>query len=102
MRAGETTDVVLREPVGARLDVTVVDDEGRPRPFARLRLDRAWFDVRDDGQRIDTFTDLDGRRSIARVEPGEARVSAEWCGRHGSATVTLRDEGRASVRIVVK
>jgi hypothetical protein len=100
--ADATTDLVVREPRGARLDVLVVDEEGRPRPFARLDLGRAWFDVEGDRQRIDAFTDANGRRTISRVEPGTATVKATWGSRRGEASVVLRDAERASVRIVAR
>jgi hypothetical protein len=102
VKADATTEVVVREPVGARLDVLVVDAEGRPLPFARLDLGREWFDVEGDRQRVDAFTDVNGRRTITRVEPGTATVSARWGSRHGRATVALRDGERASVRVVAR
>jgi hypothetical protein len=58
--------------------------------------------VGEEGQRIDPFADAAGRRSFSRVEPGEARVSAGWGSRHGTARVTLRDGGRAAVRVVAR
>jgi hypothetical protein len=100
--ADATTDLVVQEPRGARLDVLVVDEEGRPRPFARLDLGRAWFDVEGDRQRVDAFTDANGRRTISRVEPGTATVQATWGSRRGEAAVVLRDAERASVRIVAR
>ncbi len=103
VREGQETEVVLREPAGARLDVIVTDEAGRPRPSAHLSLgNRLVFDVVDGVQRIDMFTDPFGRRSFARVEPGEATVTATWGTRCGSEKVLLRDGERATVRIVAR
>ena len=100
---GRETEVVLREPVGARLEVTVTDEEGRPRPSAHVEISGALvFDVVDGVQRVDTFTDPLGRRSFARVQPGEWKVTARWGSRRGSEHVVLRDGERTSVRIVAK
>ena len=100
---GGQVDVVLREPVGAILDVLVTDAEGDPRPSALLTVSGARvFDVVDLVQRLDRFTDARGRRTFARVEPGDVTVHASWGSRHGSATVTLRDGERASLHIVAK
>jgi hypothetical protein len=102
VRPDETTEVVLVEPAGATLDVVVVDEAGEPRPSARLSLEVGWFDVRDGVQRLDLFTDRLGRRTLTRVEPGPVTVGATWGSRTGSAGVTLRDGGRATVRVVAK
>jgi hypothetical protein len=99
---GAEVDVVLREPVGAVLDVLVTDEEGNPRPSALLWASVVVFDVVDGVQRLDRFTDARGRRTFARVEPGEVTVHASWGSRHGNATVTLRDGERASLHIVAK
>jgi hypothetical protein len=96
-------DVILREPVGAVLDVLVTDETGDPRPSALLTVYGSQvFDVVDGGQRLDRFTDARGRRTFARVEPGEATVQASWGTRHGRATVTLRDGEHTSLRLVAK
>jgi len=103
VRANEEVVATLREPVGARLEVTVVDEDGRPRPTALLEIRGAtFFDVEGTTQRADMFTDHLGRRLISRVEPGEAEIHASWGSRHGSEKVTLVDGETTRVRIVAK
>lgn len=60
------------------------------------------LDVADGVQRLDRYTDARGRRTFARVEPGQVTLHAAWGSRHGSETVTLRDGDRTSVRITAK
>jgi hypothetical protein len=60
------------------------------------------FDVVDGVQRLDRFTDARGRRTFARVESGEVTVTASWGSRTGSATVTLRDGERRTLRLVAR
>jgi hypothetical protein len=103
VREGSRIEVVLREPVGATLDVLVTDEGGTPRPSARLAVAGARvFDVVDGVQRLDRFTDARGRRTFARVESGEVTVTASWGSRTGSATVTLRDGERRTLRLVAR
>ena len=100
---GESADVTLQEPIGATLEVFVTDEDGRPRPSASLDLGQhAVFDVLDGVQRLDPFTDATGRRTLHRVEPGSAVVSARWGSRSGRRTVDLVDGETTSIRIVAK
>ncbi len=103
LRPSEVTTHEAREPVGARLEVAVVDEDGRPRPTALLQIRGAtFFDVEVTTQRVDLFTDHLGRRSISRVEPGEAEIHASWGSRKGFEKVTLVDGETTRVRIVAR
>lgn len=101
--AGRTTDVELREPVGATLDVLVVDATGAARTAARCVVRTggtiAPFDVVDGVQRLDDFTDARGRRTFARVAPGTVTLTATWGSHRAVVTRDVRDGERAFVRI---
>jgi hypothetical protein len=104
--AGSLVDVELREPEAARLEVEVVDERGRPCPFASISAraagGSATYDVEDGVQRLDDLTDASGRRSFRRVAPGEASLVAWWRGREGRAQVVVEERGRATARVVVR
>lgn len=101
--AGRTTDVELREPVGATLDVLVVDATGAARTAARCVVRTGGtippFDVVDGVQRLDDFTDARGRRTFARVAPGTVTLTATWGSHRAVVTRDVRDGERAFVRI---
>ena len=105
VKADKTTEAVLMEPGGGRLDVEVVDPSGKPRPFARLLVrapsGRTVIDEVQGRQRLDMFTDERGHRRFERIESGALRVRAFWGGHAGDAQVELEDGGFASVRVVV-
>jgi hypothetical protein len=105
--AGEETTVTLLEPQGGRLEVLVVDEGRRPCPTARLAIlaasKPAWFDVEGGVQRLDPFTDENGRRSIARVAPGTALVRAVAAGgRTAEAEIEVQDGVTRSLTLVVR
>jgi hypothetical protein len=103
VRADQEVVATLREPAGARLEVVVVDEEGRARPTALLEIrGAAFFDVEGSTQRADLFTDHLGRRSISRMEPGQAEIHATWGSRKGFEKVTLVDGETTRVRIVAR
>ncbi len=103
LEEGQTAELDIQEPIGATLEVLVTDEDGRPRPFARLDVgDLAVLDVVDGVQRLDLFTDALGRRTLRRVEPGRTRVTARWGSRRGRRRVKLRDAETTSIRIVAK
>ena len=106
VREGETTDVVATEPEGGEVELIVVDDQGRPLPFASFgiqlpsRVD--WLDVSGDTQRIDAFTNVLGRRTLPHVEPGAVAIKATYGGRRGEASVRVDEGGRTVARIEVR
>jgi len=104
--AGRTTDVVLREPTGAKIVVTVVDPRGLPCPSARIdvqaRQGDAVFDVTDGVMRVDDFTDERGRRTFARVRPGKARLVVTWRGHLARTTIDAADGETKDVHVVVR
>jgi hypothetical protein len=104
--AGRTTDVVLREPTGAKVVVTVVDPRGLPRPSARIdvraRGGDAVFDVTDGVMRVDDFADERGRRTFARVRPGQVRFVVTWRGHVAKTTLDVADGETKDVHVVVR
>ena len=83
--------------------VVVTDEAGQPRPSARIEFgSRRGFDVVGDVQRLDHYTDADGCRTLERVEPGEATITAIWGSRRGARKVHLRDGEEVTVRIVAR
>ncbi|MEZ6010127.1 MAG: hypothetical protein R3F05_20520 [Planctomycetota bacterium] len=108
LRPGDDKEVELHVTRGATLDVTVVDTQGRPVPFAKLRLAAAgdWYDLEGTRQRIDPFVDVHGRRTLHAVPvgpdgAGRVTVWVEAHGRrHGSGSVDVRAGGREKLRIV--
>ncbi len=70
--ADRTTDVELREPVGATLDVLVVNGDGRRPDGGSLRRPHREHDPavrRDRWRAADDFTDARGRRSVRASRP---------------------------------
>lgn len=106
VKSGETVVVETREPEAGQLDVEVADDEGRACPFAPIQISAAGpsgaFDVEDGVQRLDHFTDADGRRSFRRVAPGEVTLETWWRGRIARTKVVVEERGRVTARIVVR
>ena len=101
VQAGARAEVVLKEPVGATIDLIVVDGDDRPVPFADFSVQGGLvFDVKDGDQRLDAYVDEHGRRTLARVEPGRLTVQAAWGSRSGSTTFTARDGERRTVYVV--
>ena len=100
--AGEVTRVVLQEPVGATLVVTVKGADGTPLPHAMVTVGQAsgspWADLAPDGlQRLDPYTDERGRRALRRVESGRIRLGRPVGGLAGHARRDRRrpaDQGR--------
>lgn len=103
---GRTQDVRLVEGEGGRLDVRVQDDKGRGIPFAaidlRLPSRERWVDEYQGVQRIDPFTDEDGRRRFERVETGRVEVRATWGDRFGKVTVDVAEGLERSATITLK
>ncbi len=107
VRAGEAATVDLQESPGGTLVVRAVDAAGKPLPYAALSLvtasdrDAVFFDERDGVQRLDSYTDLDGRRRLERVEAGRITVSATWGARHGEAAADIAAGVTTEVRITL-
>jgi hypothetical protein len=103
--AQETRDVVLREGEGGAIRVSVVDEEGRGLPFATIELFQPsgvrFVDLEDGVQRLDMFTDQDGRRRFGHVEAGTVRVSASWGSRRVGTMVDVLEGRDVPVTIVL-
>lgn len=102
--AGRTCLLTLTEREGGTLQFQVVDAAGRGLPFARLFVSTHTVDMTGpvrDIQRLDWFTDKEGRRTFQQVDPGPAWVGAEWGDRIGEAQVTVRQSAETSVSVVV-
>ena len=93
LAAGETRQVLLREPEGRTLHLRVVDAQGRALPFARVRMedvrDATWVRLEGDVQHLDLFADAAGEVRVAHVPTGPLTVSA-WYGTR-TARVPLRE-----------
>jgi hypothetical protein len=103
--AQETRDVVLREGEGGAIRVSVVDEEGRGLPFATIELFQPsgvrFVDLEDGVQRLDMFTDQDGRRRFGHVEASTVRVSASWGSRRVGTMVDVLEGRDVPVTIVL-
>jgi hypothetical protein len=110
---GGDEPVVLREGDGGALAVRVVDEQGRPRPFARVRAETfdtdhvrgpidCWADEAETVQRVDPFTDETGRRVFPHVTTGKVRVEAWWLDRVGYAVATVRKGETAEAVVTVQ
>ncbi len=92
----------LSEHDGVRRELEVVDENGEPLPFARIELwpERSgWIDVRDGVQRLDRFTDHQGRRTLARMSRRIKDVTVSWGSRW--ATVDVGEAKTGTLRIVL-
>lgn len=103
--AEENCLLTLTEREGGTLHIHVVDANGRGLPFARL--DTGMHDVDLTGparniQRLDWFTDEQGRRTFHQVDPGPTDVRAYWGDRRGEADVAVRESAETSVRVVLR
>lgn len=85
VRRNERTELVLQEPLGGSLAVTVVDGDDKPIPFARMGLlaygdSEAVRPVPDaDGvQRADSFTDPAGAWTLNRIAAGMYEITVRW------------------------
>jgi hypothetical protein len=101
--AGAVFEATVREPMGAELEVFVVDELGQVRPTATISLPgRKWFDVDGAVQRIDSLTDQLGRRRFARVEAGRVTVHARWGSRQGAEEVNLVNGHLTRITVVAR
>jgi len=105
VRGEEQARLVLREGAGGRLEVQVVDDEGRPLTYARLQVKTAsgqpWIDLQDGVQRVDPFTDHEGRRVLHGIEPGAVSIVATWGSRKTQVQVQADSGQGRPVEIVL-
>jgi hypothetical protein len=103
--SGRESPVTLRCSRGGTLEVEVVDDEGRGLPYATLAVQQAdsapWIDFEGGVQRIDPYTDADGRRKIVGVALGAVKVSASYGSRSAEAEVVVTEGSVATVRLVL-
>jgi hypothetical protein len=103
---GEEARVEMREPEGGEIEAIVVDEGGRPMPFATVRLAQPsgvpWADVGEDGvQRVDAYADARGRRTFSRVEPGAVRLDVRYGSRSAVVPVVVEDGRRAVAKVIL-
>ena len=101
---GRTIEIELRESTGLRREIEVVDGDGNPLPFARIEPRGAkgnaeWIDEQQGTQRLDLFTDHEGRRTLARLNPQVTRLTVTWGSR--KATVDLGEGEDGTLRLVL-
>lgn len=84
---GEIVNCELRESIGEEIDLTVVDADGLPVPWARVSAetldgrDWTWSPVEDGVQVVAPRTGLDGRIVLRGLPPGLIWVEAVSSGR---------------------
>jgi hypothetical protein len=104
-RRGETVPLVLKEPVGATVDVTVTDATGAALPFAAVTA-RGPLDgsggLGEVPLRLHPYTDVRGRRTIRRVDPGAIRLKAWFGPLQGEAVVDVADGATVATKVVVR
>ncbi len=81
--------------------VVVVDENGEPLPFARIRWPErsAWTDEHDGVERLDRLTDHEGRRTLSRMGRHLKEVTVTWGSR--SASVDIGEGTTGTLRIVL-
>jgi len=102
--ANKTTELDVQESKGRRRDLVVVDENGEPLPYASFQLSRGkyrddWIDEHDGVQRLDAFTDHEGRRTLARMDPRVTTITVTWGSR--KATVDLGKGVTGELRVVL-
>ncbi len=101
--------LTLRERVGARIELEVVDEKGRPLPHARVhvgmlrrREPTTWQPTVRHTQRIDGFTDHQGRRAYDSVDPGHVTLTGTWADRAGKATLDVSEGQAVRAQLVLR
>jgi hypothetical protein len=93
VRGGDEARVDLREPLGATVEVVVVDEAGTALPFATLVVKtgsgQPWVDLVDGRQRLDPFADHEGRRILRNVESGKVQLRVSWGARKKTLSIQL-------------
>jgi hypothetical protein len=103
--AAEAVAAVHRsDAMGATVHVVVTDASDRAVPFATLKVglgeDAGWTDIDAEGaQRIDPFTDVNGRRTLRDLAPGRATVQASCGTRAARAHVALLPGEERTLRL---
>jgi len=102
--ANQTTELEVRESKGRERDLLVVDENGDPLPYASFQLSRGkyredWIDEHDGVQRLDRFTDHEGRRTLARMDPRVTKITVSWGSR--KTTVDIGDDETDELRVVL-
>jgi hypothetical protein len=103
-QGGRTIALELKEPKGARLEVSVMNGDHHGVPFAAVNVEGplgAHADVGVDPARVDPYTDVKGLRVFSRVEPGKLRVEAVYGPMRGETVVDVADGTQRRVTVVV-
>lgn len=91
--AGAETRLEVRADEGGRIALEVVDEQGRPVPYATITIEQPsgyeWAEVIDGVQRLDPFTNHEGRRTLHRLEPGAVTVNATFGSRYARTKVKV-------------
>ena len=104
--ADDVVRVDLLEPCGGRVLLHVVDAEGLGLPFATFEVSswcsNTWLDLGGDVQRIDAFTDHEGRRILDHVDAGGLHLTVRWAGHEVSGDFEVREGEDTEARIIVR
>jgi len=100
----ETMPVTLREPEPGSVAVEVVDERGRPVPFAAIRFEKeGWYDsaheIEGGVDRVDMHVGADGRRTLRHLPAGRLRVYALYGSRHGITPCDVEPARTVRVRV---
>ncbi len=98
---GEMASATFRATTGGSVHVVVLDSEGTPLPYARLHVGKMnhlhYIHLKDGVQRLEMFTDRDGRAVITGLAGHKVRIRAHYG--HRSATGTVRVGGVLNLTI---
>lgn len=102
---GKSGDVVLHEPEGADVLVSVLSPRQQPIPFVQVEVGAwPWVDLDDEGvQRLDPFVDERGERLLRRLPTDrEIRLKALWLGLTATARLRLEEGERREVVLTLE
>ena len=104
VRDGEATKVELREGIGGRILLRVVDDLGHPLPAADIQApsEAAWADLDADFvQRLDTRTDHRGECLLEAFPAGTWELWVLWASRSKRARVTVVEGETSEIQVTL-
>lgn len=105
VRALGVTEARVQERAGGRLTVEIIDEHGRGLSFATCQLQTGcshpYVDMQDGIQRMDRFTDHEGRRTYAGVFPGPVTLYVQWGHRRKNVEAKIAAGRTEVVRVVL-
>lgn len=107
VRDNDETWLDLYESRGGTIQVQVVDASDRACPFATVLVEQAshvtWADLSDEGvQRLDSFVDVSGRRTLTHVEAGEVHLRVMYGVARKDFVVEVKEGAVVEARIEIE